>query len=344
MSVQATIWNSETPPTPEMTLKQLHSFDRVIVLFSGGKDCTASFLHLLDNGVKRECIELWHHEVDGREGVKLAMDWPSTPDYCRKFAAAFGVKIYFSWKTGGLEGEMLRQDARTRPVIFETPDGVAQAGGQAGKFATRRKFPQVSGNLSVRWCSAYLKIDVASLAIHNQERFMKGTTLMVSGERAEESPARSRYKVLEPDRCDNRDSKTRPRYIDHWRPVHGWNESEVWEIIGRYKVNPAPAYHLGWGRLSCMTCIFGSPNQWASVGKIAPERLSLIADYETEFGCTIHRSQSVLERASAGKPYAMSDEAVRIAMSETYDQPIILADGEEWQLPLGAFGEKDGPC
>lgn len=345
MSIQSTLFDADLPDeSPAMTTEQLLAYDRVIVLFSGGKDCTASLLHLLDLGVDRSRIELWHHEVDGREGVTLPMDWPSTPDYCRKFAQAFGVPIYFSWKTGGFEGEMLRENARTRPVLFETPDGVMQGGGVGGKRSTRLRFPQVSADLSVRWCSAYLKIDVASLAIHNQDRFYGGSTLVVSGERAEESPARARYRVLEPDRTDNRNGKLHPRYVDHWRPVHGWLEAEVWEIIGRYRVNPAPAYRLGWGRLSCMTCIFGSPNQWASVGKIAPDRLNRIAQYEAQFGCTIHRSQSVLARAAQGTPYPMPEDAIRIAMSEEYTEPIILPEDVEWVLPLGAFGEKDGPC
>lgn len=328
----------------EMTREELLSFDRIVVFFSGGKDCTAAFLHLLELGVDRNRIELWHHEIDGREEVRLRFDWPFVRDYCRKFADAFWVNLFYSWRIGGFEGEMLKQNAKSKPVLFQTPTGVKQAGGVAAKISTRRRFPQVSADLSVRWCSSYLKIDVASLAINHQERFLQGKTLMVSGERAEESPSRARYRVLEPHRCDNRDGKQRPRYIDHWRPVHGWTEAEVWDIMRRHRINPAPPYLLGWGRLSCMCCIFGSPNQWASIAQIAPERLSLIAEYESDFGFTINRHQSVLERVKAGTAYPMKEATVKLAMSEEYTAPIILPDGVEWELPLGAFGEKDGPC
>ena len=69
------------------------SYDKYIVSFSGGKDSTATFLFLLDHGVPLERIELWHQEIDGRE--KTFFDWEITPDYCRHFAEAFGVKIYF---------------------------------------------------------------------------------------------------------------------------------------------------------------------------------------------------------------------------------------------------------
>lgn len=51
------------------------SYDVVIVAFSGGKDSLACLLHLLELGVPRSKIELWHHDVDGREGSTL-MDWP----------------------------------------------------------------------------------------------------------------------------------------------------------------------------------------------------------------------------------------------------------------------------
>ena len=61
----------------------LYSYDRYIVSFSGGKDSTALLLFLLDNGVPKEKIELWHQEIDGR-GRSL-FDWEVTPDYCRKF-------------------------------------------------------------------------------------------------------------------------------------------------------------------------------------------------------------------------------------------------------------------
>ena len=46
--------------------------------------------------------------------------------------------------------------------------------------------------------------------------------------------------------------------------------AEVWEIIKRYRVIPHPAYRLGWGRVSCWDCIFGTSNQWASLQAIAP--------------------------------------------------------------------------
>lgn len=185
----------------------LGSYDYVIVAFSGGKDSLAALLYLLDLGVDPSRIELWHHDVDGREGSRL-MDWPVTRDYVRRVGEALGIKTYFSWKVGGFEREMLRDQAPTTATAFETPDeGVKYAGGKSGKPGTRLKFPQVSGDLTVRWCSAYLKIDVASIALRNQERFAGRRTLFVTGERAQESGGRAEYEILEPHRTDPRAKK-----------------------------------------------------------------------------------------------------------------------------------------
>lgn len=314
-------------------------YDHIIVYFSGGKDSTACLLRLLETGCPKEKIELWHHEVDGREGSTL-MDWPVTPGYCQAIADHFDIPIFFSWREGGFEREMLREDCPTAPTHFEMPDGKTMIRGGKGKSNTRLRFPQVSANLSVRWCSAYLKIDVACISLKNQVRFIGKRILTVSGERAEESPARAKYKAFEPDRADTRNSKRVPRHIDRWRPVHSWPEIDVWDIIQRYQINPHPAYHLGWGRVSCRACIFGSHNQWASIAEVDMDTIAVIAKYERQFDCTIHRTMAVQDRCIKGTPYQMDASDIKIAMSKEYRQPVWV---ENWKLPAGAFGESCGP-
>jgi len=318
----------------------LRDYDRCVVFFSGGKDSVACVLHLLEQGVPREKIELHHHIIDGREGSTL-MDWPVTEDYCEKFAQALGLRIFFSWKVGGFEREMTRQDALTAPIAFEREGGgLTITGGERGKASTRRKFPQVSPDLRVRWCSAYLKVDVGARVLMTEPRYLRGKTLVVTGERAEESKARACYATLEPNRCDRRDGKRVKRHIDHWRPVHGWTETQVWEIIERHRINPHPAYHLGWGRCSCRTCIFGSANQWATVAVYMPLAFKPIADYEQQFKTTIHRSLTVRQLADKGTPYEVDPTMLALANSVAYTDAIIV---DEWRLPVGAFKESSGP-
>lgn len=78
------------------------------------------------------------------------MGWPSTPAYCAKVAAHFGVRLYRAWREGGFRREMDRMAAPTGPVVFETPEGRLQRSGGQGPRGTRGRFPQLSGDLRIR--------------------------------------------------------------------------------------------------------------------------------------------------------------------------------------------------
>lgn len=318
----------------------LSDYDRFLVFFSGGKDSLACVLHLLECGVPPEKIELSHHLVDGREGSTL-MDWPVTESYVQAFARHFGLKSYMSWRKGGLEREMLRENQKTAPVAFESEDGtVRELGGDGGSENTRLKFPQTSADLRVRYCSSAVKIDVGARVLVHEPRFQRGKTLVVTGERAEESSSRAMYSVFEPHRCDLRNGKKVQRHIDHWRPVHKWTEAQVWAIIERHRINPHPAYWIGFGRASCRTCVFSSPSGWATVRHYMPKAFIPIANYERRFGYTIHRSKTVDQLADSGTPFECDPRWVAIADSFEYNEPIVV---HNWTLPPGAFKESAGP-
>ncbi|EIM28590.1 hypothetical protein MicloDRAFT_00027280 [Microvirga lotononidis] len=131
----------------------LSSYDAIVVATSGGKDSLGCLLECIEKGAPMERIELWHHDVDDREGSTL-FDWPVTRSYVSALAEAFGLPLYFSWKQGGLEREMLRNNARTAPISFQTPEGeIRSVGGVSGKLGTRLQFPQVTADLTTRFCS-----------------------------------------------------------------------------------------------------------------------------------------------------------------------------------------------
>lgn len=326
-----------------LALMDILKYDRIIIFMSGGKDSLASLLYLFHIGVPPEMIELHHHSIDGDEG-KAFMDWECTESYNIALAKAFGLPLYFSWRDGGFERELLKENGYSGDYVFEDIDHnvVRIKMTDRAERNTRRKFPQVTADLRTRWCSAYLKVDVADRLLRKQIRFADGRRyLVITGERAEESASRANYQVLERHRADNRGGKRVSRYIDHYRAVHPWKEEQIWDIIKSFGVNPHPAYYCGWGRTSCMTCIFGSPNQFATIRKYAPERFELIASLEGEFGVSIKRNAFLHAIADSGTPYEVESGYWEIATTKEYTQPIFVKD---WILPSGAFGENFGPA
>jgi hypothetical protein len=134
--------------------------------------------------------------------------------------------------------------------------------------------------------------------------------------------------------------------VDAWRSVIDWGEAKVWDAMRRWRVRPHPAYRLGFSRTSCMTCVFGGPDQWATVRKLDPARFARMAQFEREFGSTIKQGKSIVEVADRGTPFPESDDAalVGLAMTGTYpEDQILVPAGQLWRLPAGAFKRGGGP-
>lgn len=323
----------------EGLLLPVHQYDGIICSVSGGKDSLALTLQMLEWAVKeqdypKEKIELWHQDIDG--GVPF-MDWPCTPSYTRAVAKALDLPLRMQWKDEGFHGELFRENEGTKGMYYQ--DELYQLEYLAparSKPATRRKFPAKTADLRTRWCSPYLKIDVARRAMNNDPRFRTGNYLFLTGERRQESAARSKYDEVVVY------SHTRKRRADQWRSVIDWDERYVWEIMERWGIIPHPAYRLGWGRVSCMACIFGDPNQWAAIRQIAPETFERIRQYEVDFDHTIDNRLSVVELANKGKSFVDADPAlVTMAMSDEYPDDLVFTD--KWELPAGAFKTCGGP-
>lgn len=345
--------------TPDdVKLLLLDQYDHIIVSFSGGKDSVACVLYLLELGVPPERIELWHQCVDGRPNVDERLwDWPCTESYCEAFAEMFGMRLLYQWKEKGFLGEMTRLDRPTAPASFQMLDGSIGTAGGEGKPGTRLAFPAMSADLMTRWCSAYLKIDVAKKVFTNDPRFEGTRSLIVTGERRQESGNRSRY-------AEATDyGSTKKRTVHQWRAILPWFEEDVWEIMERYRVRPHPAYYLGWSRVSCLPCIFGDPNQWATIGEIAPRLLKRLAGLEDKFYVAareipnhpfahdpnfngfLRRGESLPEAAMRGQSYAIpyGSKYLRLGLSERLPADYVHVERGEWEMPMGAYGHSGGP-
>jgi 3'-phosphoadenosine 5'-phosphosulfate sulfotransferase (PAPS reductase)/FAD synthetase len=125
------------------------------------------------------------------------------------------------------------------------------------------------------------------------------------------------------------------------------SEDEVWGTMQRHGIVAHPAYHLGYGRLSCRNCIFGDPDQWATNRHLYPESVNTVADYETKFNTTIHRTENVHQRADRGTPYQAAvdrPDLARLADSKEWDGSPVIVDPAAWVRPAGADNKsKAGP-
>ncbi|MEG2101969.1 MAG: phosphoadenosine phosphosulfate reductase family protein [Flavobacterium sp.] len=171
-------------------LLPLEEYDLVVILFSGGKDSMACYYKMLELGVPKEKIELWHHDIDGGHPMRR-MDWRCTHNYVEAFADVEEVPLRLSYRVNGFFGELYRLGA-SEPIEWVEPDtgeiircresknyiackalkekSTEDMEEQLQQYGCRGKFPAKSGDLSRRWCSAYLKICVSDTVISNLDR------------------------------------------------------------------------------------------------------------------------------------------------------------------------------
>lgn len=430
---------------PELLpLEEYHLF---IVCFSGGKDSAAAYLRLLELGVPKERIELWHHDVDGGNLMRR-MDWPVTQAYTRAFAEAEGVELRTSWRVNGFFGELYRVGA-SYPIEYEDEGEIKtcrlskkqlksdelrrlilegwHADDELSQYGYRMKFPAKSADLARRWCSAYLKISVADSVICNldalkeigrverfpqkgsiavgrwcspqlkrevsdsvirnldmlqglgsqrhkfpaksgphQGRWCSGSLkaqvqngvmsdrektkkdtkiLVITGERRGESAGRAGYNEMEIHRA-NATAKAH-RLVHHWRAVLNHSERDVWEIVRRHNISPHPCYLIGWGRCSCMSCIFSLPRHWAGIRDLFPEHYEALKNDEVILGFTIDNKKSLDEYTGNAKSCVVHTNEKAIWQTKTgiFTADDIFTNPGEWEFPAGAFSGSDGgPC
>lgn len=357
-------------------LLPLEEYDLVAILLSGGKDSIACYYKLLELGVPKEKMEFWHHDIDGRHPCRR-MDWRCTQSYVKSFADAEEVPLRLSWRVNGFFGELYRIGA-SEPIEWMEPDtreikrcrlspkyikcqeikqkATEDMEERLKELGYRMKFPAKTGDLSRRWCSAYLKIMVADTVVSNLDRMgelehlggkrhkNEVKILVVSGERRGESKGRSKYNEMEIHRTHA--EKRAHRLVHQWRPVIDYSEKDVWEVLKRHCVNPHPCYRAGWNRCSCAMCIFSTPKLFAGIRELYPEEYTLLKQDEKILGFTLDNKCDLDTFVGNTKScvYHGDKQALRslitgeFAIDEVYVKEI-------WKYPAGAFhGAEGGPC
>jgi 3'-phosphoadenosine 5'-phosphosulfate sulfotransferase (PAPS reductase)/FAD synthetase len=158
----------------------------------------------------------------------------------------------------------------------------------------------------------------------------------------EESSDRAKYEDAEPHRTDSN-----RRVVHQRRPILDWKEKQVSDIVERWRVRPHPAYQLGWGRSSCLACIFGDEDQWASVNKLAPSGSAGLPIWSANSAPRSRKPQTVEEMARRGREFVSDkpEELRRLAMSpDAFTAELFfLPEGELWKSPAGACKRCGGP-
>lgn len=346
-------------------LLPLEEYDLFVVLLSGGKDSIACYFELIELGVPKEKIEFWHHDIDGGNPERR-MDWRCTQNYVMALAESEGIPIRISYRVKGFFGELYRIGA-SEPIEWVEPDTgeiirckesrnyikckelkeqcTELLEDELRKYGYRMKFPAKSGDLSRRWCSAYLKICVADSVTANLEETKKDKKiLMVSGERRGESIGRSKYNEIEIHRTNA--IKRNNRLVHQWRPVIDYSEKDVWEVLKRNKVNPHPCYRAGWNRCSCAACIFSTPTLFAGIRELMPEEFELLRQDEKILNFTIDNKMCLDEFIGNAKScvYHGDARALESIITGEFTPDEIYVTGD-WFYPAGAFhGAEGGPC
>ena len=337
-----TVLEAERRHAIGVDLFPLNDYDYILISSSGGKDSMTMLFWLLEQGVDKRKIELWHQCVDGNFQDRVEFfDWPVTESYLHAVSEHFDIPIYFQWRSEGIYGELLRTNSLTNDVCYTDNGKIYKLKTKNGKLSTRRKWPAQSANLSTRWCSAYVKIDVFRRVLNNHPKY-KGTPdepkkiLVLTGERREESLARSKYMETEIHACNSRS-----RITHAFRPVIDFSEEKIWHYYEKYRFLPHPAYLLGWNRTSCFSCIFQTNDLFAMMREIAPERFNQLVQMEKELDHTIDSNRVPLEvRAKLGSIDRLPKDArlskwVNVALSRSFNKEDLIMD--KWELPTGAF-------
>ena len=146
---------------------------------------------------------------------------------------------------------------------------------------------------AARFCTSDLKTGPIWREIRRD-----GHDLVVNcvGIRAEESKARDKKIATRGTLNPNKKNTTGTREAYDWWPIAHWKIDEVWAEITEAGKDPHPAYANGNERLSCVFCIFGSPNDLANGAKARPDLLAKYIDLEKEVRGTMYNGASLLER------------------------------------------------
>lgn len=259
----------------------LRQFDKIFISVSGGKDSHAMLFLVKELAEKQGCADrLLAMYAD------TGMEWHNAENHVRKICQAANVPLEVVYPVRPMLAQMKYRGERLVQTGKKRNDG---------KQNTGVLFPSPH----CRYCTTNQKIDPMDKLC----RKYSGKLLKVTGERWQESKARSGYseyiKVdrISTERCINKGGGTTYRKVYGWRPMLAFTTEDVFEMVKDSGVERHMAYDAGCDRLGCAGCIFSNDRELKIEMENNPHILAGLDELERKSGFTMSMDgRTVMER------------------------------------------------
>lgn len=259
----------------------LRQFDKVFISVSGGKDSHAMTFLVKEIAEKQGCTDrLVAMYAD------TGMEWHNAESHVRKICEAAGIPLEVVYPVRPMLEQMKYRGQRLIEMERKRYDGKSNMG---------VLFPSPH----CRYCTQNQKIDPMDKLV----RKFTGKLLKVTGERWQESKARSTYsEFIKVDRIStqkavNMGGGRSYRVVYGWRPMLAFSTEDVFQMVKDSGVERHMAYDAGCDRLGCAGCIFSNDRELKIEMENNPHILAGLNELERQSGFTMSMDgRTVMER------------------------------------------------
>lgn len=253
---------------------------RHVVNISGGKDSAACALLAADRG---RPFELWMADTGNEH--------PATVSYAHDVAKFVGQPLNIARADFTAQIEKKRAYVREKWPEKGVPDEVVMRALYAlqptgnpfldlciwkGRFPSRK----------AQFCTEFLK--------------QKAVEDAIVGPALESSPICQWLGVRRDESLNRRNAPMfqRVRRVDKphnmllFRPIIHWTAQDVFAFAKAKGLRPNPLYKLGFGRVGCFPCINASKGELAQIGRIFPEVVERLTEWEAIVAAASKRSKA----------------------------------------------------
>jgi 3'-phosphoadenosine 5'-phosphosulfate sulfotransferase (PAPS reductase)/FAD synthetase len=283
-AIGAAVESGELPRIRELIARGAHFYCG----HSGGKDSQAMYIYLREL-VPADQLHVIHADLGD-------VEWTGVKDHIRANIDGRELLIAQAVHNDGSRKDLFSA-IRARRVFLDTP---------SAKHPDARRDTPAFPSGSARFCTSDLKTGPIWTVIRRA-----GHRLVVNccGIRAGESPARKEKLRTKGALRINATNTNGARDAFDWWPLAHWNcrtdqgfrpsmKDDIFDTIRDAGQQPHPQYAAGNERLSCVFCIFGSPNDLRNGAAQRPELAARYAQLERDVRGTMFHTESLADRLS----------------------------------------------